>query len=352
MRNRLCAKTGAMAAVAVLLLLALLAAGGPSFWRGYLAAMTAGSPWLPASRIASVKVAGGDVFAPPRADAGMENIAPEAIDALRALAQQQGALLVLVHRHGHLVAEYYGAGQSAATPVAGGTLSPLPWALAWARLADSGQLDAAFLKRVLAALYPEAARQETWRNPWSRAAGFHFSGRPDAAEAALPEKLRSVELLSDQVWRGIGAADAAVQVDAAGRPRVTCCFVAAAGDWMRLADLLLLQGQYAGERVVSPQWVRELLMAGNASTPHLPWLPAPAANTGDEPPATRDALGIDLQAGARLWLSPQRGIAMLYMARPGSALAADTQLPNLVFRGIVDQQPPAPDGIHAGMVAE
>ncbi len=340
-------------AAVVVLLAVLFTAGGPSFWRGYLAATAAGSPWLSAPRIApTLKVAGGDAFAPPRADAATENIAPEAIEAMHALARQQGAQVVLLHRHGHRVAEYFSAGQSAATPVAGGTLSPLPWALAWAALAESGDIEPVFVKQTLAALHQDAGAPEAWRNPWSRAAKFHFSARPVAAEAALPANLRSVELLSSQVWSAIGAADAAVQADDAGSARVTCCFVAAAADWMRLADLLILQGQYAGARVVSPQWARDLLAGGDDSARHLPWLSEAAATTGDEPPATRDAVAIDLQEGARLWLSPQRGVAMLHLARPGSGLAADTALVNLVFRGIVDQQSPSLDGTHAGMIPE
>lgn len=330
-----------LSAVVVALLVGALMAGGPAFWQRYLAARAAGSPWLAAGHIAPVvRVAGGAGTAPPRADAAAQNIAPEAIEAMLGLARQQQARIVILHRRGHRVAEYYGAGDSAMTELSGGALSPLPWVLALeARAFESEQGGSAPGVEPLLAGLASTSMSETgsWRNPWSRAAKEHFGAVASEADARLPGTLRSAQLLSSQLWRRIGASDAAVQVDAGGLARVSCCFVAAAGDWMRLADLIIQQGEYAGERLVAAQAVQQ-----------LPWLHASAATTGDEPPATRDALALDLQHGARLWLAPQRGIALLYVAQPGSSLASDTALVNLVFRGIIDQQAPGADTTHSG----
>jgi hypothetical protein len=121
--------------------------------------------------------------------------------------------------------------------------------------------------------------------------------------------------------------------------------VARLGDWMRLSDLLLGQGTREGERIVSPQWVRILMSSAEpGAAPRLKWLAAPAAFGGDELPAARDTVAIDLSPQLRLWLVPSRQLAVLHWAAD-AATARDTAIPNLLIRGIVDAHPAA---IHDG----
>jgi hypothetical protein len=110
---------------------------------------------------------------------------------------------------------------------------------------------------------------------------------------------------------------------------------------MRLSDLLLGLGVREGERIVSPQWVRTLMASPEpGAAPNLKWLAAPATFGGDEPPATRDTVAIDLSPELRLWLVPSRQLAVLHWAADATA-ARDSAIPNVLIRGIVDAHPAA-----------
>lgn len=316
--------------VTVALLLAVMrTAGDAGYWNRYLTALGRGDAQLAAGQIAPrLRVAGGAALAPPRATAESEQLADEAITAALAQAAMEGARALVIHRHGHLVAGHFGDGITAETHIAGGDMAPLPLALALAAQADAGVLDAGVVRAQLRGFMPVGGQD--WRNPWSAQARRRFSLHAPSPPATASDSESLPELVSQRVWMPLGAADAAMGgVDP--RSPSSCCFVARLQDWMRVADLLLQEGRYAGEIIVSPQWTRELLWRNPASV----W-------TGDEPPAANETTWMDLEPDARLWLLPQRGLAILHWAGEGSGRASDTTLPNIVIRGMVDQaQAPA-----------
>ena len=63
-------------------------------------------------------------------------------------------------------------------------------------------------------------------------------------------------LLSERVWKPIGASDAALQLDRPGGvARMMCCMRATPGDWARLGQLILQNGVWNGRQVLPKGWV-------------------------------------------------------------------------------------------------
>jgi hypothetical protein len=328
----------------VLLAVAMRAAGDLPFWQRYAAALSRGSPVLPAGDIQPhLRMAGDGPRAAPRASAVDQGLAPEAVEAALAQARAQQSRALIVHRRGHRIAETFGADVGEDTLVAGGDLATLLPALAAGVLAEEGRVEAS---EALKAIEQQVRNNAlgNWRNPWSQAARAKFSADavPFLAAAWSPA---APEFLSQRLWQPLGAGDAWLWGADAKTARIDCCTVARLGDWMRLSDLLLGQGVREGERIVSPQWVRTLMASPEpGAAPRLKWLAEPAEIGGDELPAARDAVAIDLSPELRLWLVPSRQLAILHWASD-AATARDTAIPNLLIRGIVDAHPAA---IHDG----
>jgi hypothetical protein len=321
-------------ALLLVLLAALRVAGDTGFWRRYMAATSGVGAEAAAALVAPRLALPGNATALPRASAEAEFIAPEALQLAADAARQQGAQALLVHRHGHRVFEYFAAGRSGASEVAGGELSPALFALAAGALVDTRRVapDAA-----LAAIRDAARPGESWRNPWSAAAGRRF-------KLAAPPSLLLQDMDGDlattiarRVWQPLGAGNAWLWGTGDSLLRLDCCAVARLEDWARLGDLLLMQGNYHGERIVSPEWVRQLLAADTQGQRHPVWLGKQQPWTGDEPPATREIYWFDLGNDLRLWLAPRRGLAVLNWAGDGNP--RDTLIPNIILRGLLDQAP-------------
>jgi len=66
-------------------------------------------------------------------------------------------------------------------------------------------------------------------------------------------------LLSERVWKPIGAADAAFQLDRPGGvARVMCCMRATPRDWARVGLLLAQDGKWDGKQVLPAGWVKTM----------------------------------------------------------------------------------------------
>lgn len=246
-------------------------------WPGIaiLLAGLAGAFWLWSPQQSAVRIAGaGEAL--PRAEAEAEFILSEALDAAREEAARMQLRALVVHRHGHRVLEYFGQGGNGAAQV------------------DGGELAAAVLQLAL---------QERQFPP------------DDEAAAAL---------VSERIWLPLRAGDAWLTGGAGARSQ--CCMRAQLDDWMRAGDLLLGQGTYRGERIVSADAVRQLLAAR-----------PPVRLQGDEPLLARDGTAFDLAGDVRLWLAPRRGLGILVWGRSGQV--HDTLLPNLILRGLNDAAP-------------
>lgn len=322
-------------ALAILLVAAAMrSAGGAGYWRRYVTAMTGGGVEASASLVLPRLRLPGGATELPRATAEAELIEVEALKHAADTARQQGAKALVVHRHGHRVFEFFEDGRSGHTEIAGGELSAALLALSLGPLVDARRIDPA---SAVAALREAAMTGDSWSNPWSAAAKRRFS--LSAPPALLLQDLDGsiANTVSTRVWLPLGAADAALWGVDDARLRLDCCVVARLDDWMRVADLFLQQGAYLGQRIVSPDWVRQLLAADAQGQRHPVWLDRQLPWTGDEPPASREIYWFDLGTDLRLWLVPRRGLAILNWT--DERLARDTLIPNIILRGLQDQLP-------------
>lgn len=316
--------------VAFALIAVLRSAGGLEFWHRYLASLYAGEPVWPGAVQPQSRIA-GEAAGMPRSEPADQGIEPEAVAEAIREAGRQGVRALIVHRRAHLVGEHFGEGITAESMLSGGELSTALLALAMGDQQGRAE-DPGFWRAMDAVLSPA---REGWRNPWSAAARAQF-GPPATLPEGMVPGTDVAQFISMQLWRRLGAGDAWLW-GAGQQVRLDCCVQARVGDWIRLGDLMLQQGNWEGERITPPSWVRRLLAAPAAGAPmRYRWTHAPETWTGDEPPAARETLWIDLGTEARLWLVPQRGLAVLVWSGYGKAQARDTTLPNILIRGIVD----------------
>ena len=78
---------------------------------------------------------------------------------------------------------------------------------------------------------------------------------------------RYAEYLSTVLWRRLGAADAWLWLDhPGGTAHADCCMFAHQGDWIRVGQLLLRDGNYRGTEVIRRGWV-SLMRAPAKSDP-------------------------------------------------------------------------------------
>jgi hypothetical protein len=323
--------------VALVLLLAVAvmrSAGGVGYWRRYAAAMMSGGVEASVHLVQPrLRLPGGSTEL-PRATAEAELIEVGALNSAADMARQQGAKALLVHRHGHRVFEYFGNGRSGHEAIEGGELSAALLALSLGPLVDARRVEPAL---AVTAIREAAMIEDSWSNPWSAAARrrFNLSAPPALLLQDLDGSITNT--ISTRVWLPLGAADAALWGADDAMLRLDCCVVARLEDWMRVADVLLQQGTYQGQRIVSPDWIRQLLVADVQGQLHPVWLDRQLPWTGDEPPAAREIYWFDLGSDLRLWLAPRRSLAILYWADKDNA--RDTLVPYIILRGLQDQLP-------------
>ncbi len=324
-------------------------------------------------------VTGGNSPPAPRVAPQSEQLDPAALEAAASYAGAHGSLALIVSRHDHIVFERYWAGTGFDTPADAQSFTRLLAALA---------AGAAFSHRLIG--WPDEPvgafigewshdpRGEiTVRNLLQMSSGLASGGgvgasgdlttallrtplvrTPGVTRVEQPSdpqllalvieratKQRYASYLSQALWRRIGAADAWLALDRpGGTAHVDCCMLAHQGDWIRIGELLLRDGNYRGDEVIRPGWVT-LMRTPTQSDPQygayvrVRWPAAP----GREAPAARDVFAVEGEGGHRLWLVPSLQMAILCTGAAGGRDADwdDNRLPNLVIRAARDALPPA-----------
>ena len=325
------------------------------------------------------RVAGGNEPTAPRVTPATELLDPEALEAAARYAGEHRSLALIVSRHDHIVFERYWQGTGFDTPADAQSFTSLLAALA---------AGAAFSHRLIA--WPDEP-VGAFISEWSHDARGEItvrnlmqmsSGLARAADGATPHDItaallrtplaatpgvkrldqasdpqllalvieranrqRYASYLSQALWRRIGAADAWLQLDhPGGTAHADCCMLAHQGDWIRVGQLLLRDGNYRGDEVMRPGWIT-LMRAPALSDPRygayvrVGWTTGP----GQEALAARDVFAVEGQGGNRLWLVPSLQIAILCTGPAAGRDAAwdDARLPNLVIRAARDALPPA-----------
>jgi CubicO group peptidase (beta-lactamase class C family) len=77
---------------------------------------------------------------------------------------------------------------------------------------------------------------------------------------------RYSELLRDKLWLPMGGERARVHTDQpGGRAYTSCCLAAPAMDWVRFGMLLLGKGEVNGRRIVSADWIEQMIAPSPAA---------------------------------------------------------------------------------------
>ncbi len=359
-----------------LLILLALSVLGPPLWSRYLEALAHRSAVLYQPR---ERLTGGNAPPAPRVLPGTELLDPRALEEAARYAGEHGAQALIVSRHDHIVFERYWRGSSFDTLIDAGTFTPLLSALAVGHALSHRQLG--WPDEPVGLLLPEWANDPrgtiTLRNLLQFSSGLAPAGPGDdpfdlaaslqaRSPAAPPGSVRLEQpadpqllalaleratheryanFVSASIWRPIGAGDAWFWLDhPGGTPHADCCLISRQGDWIRVGELLLRDGNYRGDELMRPGWIGVMRSPAKSDPDFGMFLrvasrPAP----GHESYATRDVYVAGSKDGNRLWVVPSMGIVVL---RTGTATEADVgwddaRVPNLVIRGARDYLPPA-----------
>ena len=371
--------------LALIVVSVLACARDPVFWERYVLLLS-GSPaslYQPRER-----VVGGNEPVAPRVAPALESLDPQSLETAAAYAAQKDSTALLVSRHEHIVFEKYWHGTSFDTVEDGQSFSRVVAALAvgaalsrrkihwpeepleafipeW-RGDPRGAITVNQLLKMSSGLRPPQPSLSPW-SPDMRAALGSDIIATDLAEplAAKPGSvwveqsadpqlaalvveratgMRYAEFVSEAIWRRIGAGDAWLWLDRdGGAPHTECCMMARQGDWVRLAELLIKDGNYRGDEVIHPGWIARMLVPAHGNETFGSYIRVGKSNVaGSEPYATEDLFIVEGNGGNRLWLIPSLQMTILRMG-PAPERAADwddARIPNAIIRGARDYKQP------------
>lgn len=388
MRRRAVVLAPALAAALIVLGALALFMRAPLFWERYLTAQTQPAARTPAWYQPRERVAGGDQPVAPRVTPELESLDPRALAAAAEYAAAQGSLALIVARHDHIVLERYWQGSSFDTLTDAQSFTRVLAALATGAAISHRRIGwpdepigyilrelardprSAITVRNLMQLSSGLAPAAPSRAPWSEAARERYGtdivaaalarplagvpGETWAPQPADPQLLalaleratreRYASYLSEVLWQRIGASDAWLYLDRpAGAAHADCCMLARQGDWIRVAELLLGDGNYRGYEIIRPGWVSAMRLPARANHDYGAYLRLNAAAAGArEPFIAPDTYAVDNEGGNRLWLIPSLQLAVLCTASaPRGADFDDARIPNLIVGGARDFVPPA-----------
>ena len=371
--------------LALIVVSVLACARDPVFWQRYVLLLS-GSPaslYQPRER-----VVGGNEPVAPRVAPALESLDPQSLETAAAYAAQKDSTALLVSRHEHIVFEKYWHGTSFDTVEDGQSFSRVVAALAvgaalsrrkvhwpdepleafipeW-RGDPRGAITVNQLLKMSSGLRPPQPSLSPWSPDMRAALGFDIiatdlaeplaakpgsvwveqSADPQLAALVVERAtgMRYAEFVSEAIWRRIGAGDAWLWLDRdGGAPHTECCMMARQGDWIRLAELLIKDGNYRGDEVIHPGWIARMLVPAHGNETFGSYIRVGKSNViGSEPYATEDLFIVEGNGGNRLWLIPSLQMAILRMG-PAPERAADwddARIPNAIIRGARDYKQP------------
>jgi CubicO group peptidase (beta-lactamase class C family) len=321
-------------------------------------------------------VQGGSRPPAPRMAPGTEQFDPKGLEDAAAYAGQHGSRALIVSRHGYIVFERYWQGTGFDTLTDAQSFTPLLAALATG-IAMSHRMIG-WPDEPVGVLISEWAQNPrgaiTLRNLMQMSSGLRASASAPAGELLAstlatplesppgtqrvdksvdPQLLalalerathqRYASYLSQVLWRRLGAGDAWLWLDRpGGTAHADCCMLGPQGDWIRLGELLLRDGNYQGAELIRPGWITLLRAPAKADPRYGAFVRLAERSPGQEPYATRDVFLVGGAGGNRLWLVPSLQIAILCTGARGGRDAAwdDSRVPNLIVRAARDYVPP------------
>ncbi len=368
----------ALAGGLLLVLLAALALPATQALRRWLLFVThAPAEWLYLPR---ERLAGGGEPPAPRTDPGQESLDPQLLSRAVEYAGRIGSDALLVSRNGHLVLEAYWHGSGfdslrdaqslprlltdlavgaaigqhrfTSTGQSVGELLPEWRADARGRIALADLLHGRSGLQLAGALADPrslAARERFGTSlraavlahageltPGSRWSGDDIDAEVLGLALAQASSRSYADFVSVALWRRLGAADAWLWLDRRGGvPHAACCMLARQGDWIRVAELLLGDGNYRGDEVLRPGWIARLREPapgdGGGWFVPLDVVPGPAR----EPWPERDVLEVASAGGHRIWALPALHLAVVRLGGPPQDEHWDeARLPGLIAAAV------------------
>jgi len=379
---------GKYAVLALVVLAVLAVAREPVFWKRYFLAVTGNSGPSSSLYQPRERVAGSNQPPAPRVAPELEQLDAKALEAAAAYAAERDSSALIVSRHEHIVFEKYWHGTGFDTVEDGQSFARVVAALAaGAALAQRkihwpdepigyfieawhddprGEITVTQLLKMSSGL----RAPELSLNPWSpsvrgilgpdvlaAALAEPLASKPGSVwqeQAADPQLLASVieratgmryaEFVSEALWRPIGAGDAWLWLDRpGGTAHADCCMLARQGDWIRIAELLVKDGNYRGEEVVRPGWIARMLVPAKGNEAYGSYVRLAKTNApGAEPYAANDLFVVEGNAGNRIWVVPSMHLAIVRMGQLARRATDwdDSRIPNLIIRGARDYLPP------------
>jgi CubicO group peptidase (beta-lactamase class C family) len=364
--------------LALLVLAILVIARQPLYWQRYAIAMSHGGE-LPAwSYSPQAKVRGSNQPPAPRETPAAESLDATALQSAADYAGTHHSQALIVSRHGYRVFERYWQGTNFDTLVESRGLGRILAALAtgiaisdrkigWPDepiayfspplLSDPrGMITVRNLLQLSSGLGTPASKVSAYSSdivqadlalPLAAAPGTRWldqSADPDLLGFVLQRATGEPynEYVSRTIWARIGAGDAVMWLDhPGGTVHVDRGFFARAGDWMRVAELLLQNGNYRGDEVLVPRWVPQMLQASKSNPNYGEYIRLGAhTEPGMTPYATNDVHLVSA-GGNRLWFVPSMQLAILRIGSATDTGFDDGRIPNLIIRGARDYLPPA-----------
>lgn len=316
-----------------------------------------------------------DPFA--RAPAGA--ISPAALESVRAYAAERNTQGLLVLAHGQVAFEWYADGFAPTTRVNGGSMTKTVTALAVGVLQGEKRIPAVD-RPISESLVSEWARDATrslitWRDLLEMASGLQSDGDRRALSAPLERAVLSVPsvhtpgyafddndantqllglaverasgqrlatVISDRIWRPIGADDAALWLDKReGTALAYCCLFATTRDWGRVGQLLADGGRVGDTQVVPRDFIIRMTLPSR-NNPDYGWHlwraddgpGSEAAKGRSEPMLDKAMFWLAGEGTQRVYVLPASGLVVV---RVGDEPADwdDSFVANTLIRGVL-----------------
>jgi CubicO group peptidase (beta-lactamase class C family) len=155
------------------------------------------------------------------------------------------------------------------------------------------------------------------------------------------------DILSEWIWRPIGAGTGIVRMDRLqGNANAFCCMLGGPHDWLRFGVMLMRDGRVGDEQVLPENWVKTMLepaptnanyglhiWRGHPQRTKRLYGPGLEADLASEPYLAPDLFLMVGGGGIRMWMVPSKDLVILRLADPAPDFD-ETVIPNTILRAL------------------